>query len=1313
MKKRRLYQMPRLLILWTAILALLIPVITPEAAHAAEGTTYYISSSEGNDNNDGLSASKPWKSLEKVIAAAKHPGDTFLFKAGDVWNGSLKMKNISGSPDAPIVFDKYGSTDPDIRPIINGNGTTTTEKYSIYTYYNGVTDKTQSATVDITDGSYIEINNFELTNYNESVVSQRAGIAFKTTATNQAEWTANPHKGITVKNNYVHDVNGNPKGHKMGSGGILFFGNISDVLVENNKIVNVDIEGIRNAGLYREGDTNANFPRVLTNVQFRNNYIEKVQGDGMVMSNIGAHGRMEYNTIVEHSFKNVGNVNYAGLWVIGVKDTVIQFNEVYGGKYGYNDGQAFDVDMFCEGTLYQYNYSHDNRGGFILFMGGSTNSLVRYNVSVNDGNGAYILHYLPTTANDSPLIHNNTFFTDSHISTRIFSETNNKYAKIYNNAFMARGSLTMGGSSFSGGDIKNNAFYPGTSIKNQSYSGITFADNMFLSPKFARPGEEPKNIITGLDTFNASALDGYKLMADSPLIDAGADVTNMTPSVWEPASRDFFDNKITGPVDIGAHEYSNDQPADINPEVLPTSITLDRTELSLNLDNIGTYLNAVVLPENAWVKEIQWTSSNPSVASVDNSGNIVAVSEGTAVITAASVANPAVKAVSTVTVESMAGLYYPTDDSFIRGGSYASDNYGSDPQLSIKSDSAAYTRHAYIKFNIGDTDREDIESAVLRMYARSVNTTPERTISVYATGDNWSESTLTWNNAPARTTFITSAVVTAADEWYEFDLTNYLKSLDKSIVSLILMNDGPAGSTNDMSFTSKEGGAMKPQLIISGKEKPSERLDRYLVASDDAYLSDDKKSAQLRIDGQLESGSIVNDPAYYKVNYQTDHPNAVVDPVTGKLVFNGDLAGVKQITVTAEVQEYTDLIYSESFESGLGEFVREQNPPTDGTGPILSRDVAYHGKFGVKYDRPPAVEKVFGPNQHGVVTMMLYDDGTKNGTTRVVAHVGNDRTKLMAGLGVFFDGGKVGNLDNYSVRASSSSTAWEDTGIPRTVGWHELKWDYTSGTDLKMYLDGQLVKTTTAISSFDRISLAFIWDSAAGRKFGFDNIKYAATDAKTTYQAEPLKVAVAGAATLASSLSAPVSVQAGDTFTVRYGLSGVDQPYYAQDLTINYDPELFEFIDAVSVTEEVGIVDFKQTDGKVRLIIASKGEQHGVAQDGELVAVTFKAKAVEAAKSGMISTVDVTLGVGDLAGTEVQADSASVSVEVRTGAPAVPGDYNNDGKVSIGDLAMVAAHYGKDSKNSPDWEQVKKFDFNKDGVIDIVDLAEMAQLLIE
>lgn len=906
------------------------------------GSTYYVSNA-GNDANDGKSEDQAWASLEKVNSVSWQPGDRILFKAGDVWNGSLKLRGISGTQEAPIVFDKYGSDDPSIRPIINGNGTTTTEKSAIILNYAGVKDKTLSATIDVVDGSYLQFSNFELTNKNPDVVSQRAGINIRTASTNVTEWEANPHRGIVVRNNYIHDVDGNPSGWKVGSGGILILGNIEDVLVEGNTVERVDIEGIRNAGLYREGDTKANFPRVLKNIVFNNNYVADVQGDGFVMSNVGTNGRMEYNTVVRHSAKNVGNVNYAGLWVIGVKDMVIQYNEVYGGIYGYNDGQAFDVDMFCEGTLYQYNYSHSNRGGFILFMSGSTNSLVRYNVSVNDGDGRYLFHYLPTTLGDAPLIHNNTFFTDAHVQTKLISDPG-KYLRFYNNIFYSKANTPIGQDRFAGGEVKNNIFYPGSGYLDLKLTGLSLEQNLFASPQFARAGEEPKDIINASQSaFDVEKLNGYKLLPGSPAIDTGMDMTALTPSVWASATKDFFNNPISSAAktDIGAHEYSGDAPSEQAPEIMPQTIVIDKPVLELHAKHRGEKLSAIVGPENAWFKGIKWSSSNPAVAAINAQGFVSPLLEGETTITAESTINPSVKAESRVIV------------------------------------------HA-------------------------------------------------------------------------------------------------------------------PSKVIS-----------YQIASDGTELSDEKSKLQLRIDGVTEEQNTIQYADYHQVEYATNNENVVVDSLTGKLEVIGDLSGVTEVEVSAKVQEYKDLIYSESFENGWNDFT-----PETGTSIItgsISDAVAYHGDQSALYvvgNGSNAIQKVFGGKQQGVVSMMLYDDGSESSKTRVVAHVGNARSSLLAGMGLLYDGSAYGSLTHYSVRASASSTAWEATPIKRSVGWHELKWDYTSGTDLKMYIDGQLVKTTTAIASFDRIVLGYLWDSANGRTFAFDNIKYASTGELVTLPTKALTLHV-------------------------------------------------------------------------------------------------------------------------------------------------------------------------------------------------------------
>lgn len=71
-------------------------------------TSYYVSSSEGNDLNAGTSTSHPWKSLEKVNSFKPSAGDKILFKRGDEWEGTLVI-SASGTTGNPITYGAYGT----------------------------------------------------------------------------------------------------------------------------------------------------------------------------------------------------------------------------------------------------------------------------------------------------------------------------------------------------------------------------------------------------------------------------------------------------------------------------------------------------------------------------------------------------------------------------------------------------------------------------------------------------------------------------------------------------------------------------------------------------------------------------------------------------------------------------------------------------------------------------------------------------------------------------------------------------------------------------------------------------------------------------------------------------------------------------------------------------------------------------------------------------------------------------------------------------------------------------------------------------
>ncbi|GBF71863.1 hypothetical protein PA598K_00076 [Paenibacillus sp. 598K] len=75
----------------------------------------------------------------------------------------------------------------------------------------------------------------------------------------------------------------------------------------------------------------------------------------------------------------------------------------------------------------------------------------------------------------------------------------------------------------------------------------------------------------------------------------------------------------------------------------------------------------------------------------------------------------------------------------------------------------------------------------------------------------------------------------------------------------------------------------------------------------------------------------------------------------------------------------------------------------------------------------------------------------------------------------------------------------------------------------------------------------------------------------------------------------------------------------------------------------------------------------------------------------------------------VQALSVAAQTFEALAITLAPGDLNGDGKLGVGDLALMAAAYYGRSSSDTDWDAYKKGDLNGDGVIDIADLRKLAQ----
>jgi len=163
---------------------------------------------------------------------------------------------------------------------------------------------------------------------------------------------------------------------------------------------------------------------------------------------------------------------------------------------------------------------------------------------------------------------------------------------------------------------------------------------------------------------------------------------------------------------------------------------------------------------------------------------------------------------------------YPTHDSWVEA-EYPSDNHGYDTSLRVKSDSR--TRRSYLKFDLCSIPNgKTITSVKLYLYCTLADANPNVQVYVHGTGDNWDESSITWNNAPAVGSLITSISVGGTGRYYCLDITPYGRaeySGDKllSVVVKLLLDDPTQNNPNlARYFAGKEytGTAQDPYLEV-------------------------------------------------------------------------------------------------------------------------------------------------------------------------------------------------------------------------------------------------------------------------------------------------------------------------------------------------------------------------------------------------------------------------------------------------------------------------------------------------------------------
>lgn len=109
---------------------------------------------------------------------------------------------------------------------------------------------------------------------------------------------------------------------------------------------------------------------------------------------------------------------------------------------------------------------------------------------------------------------------------------------------------------------------------------------------------------------------------------------------------------------------------EVNSKIYVTGVTVTPQTLTM-FTGTTEQLTATLLPSDAWVNTVSWSSSNTAVATVDASGKVTAVAVGTADITVMSTDDNSKKAICKVTVQSKEFTISPLSKTLYVGESFA------------------------------------------------------------------------------------------------------------------------------------------------------------------------------------------------------------------------------------------------------------------------------------------------------------------------------------------------------------------------------------------------------------------------------------------------------------------------------------------------------------------------------------------------------------------------------------------------------------------------------------------------------------------
>lgn len=483
--------------------------ICPFAFAADVGTTYYVDSINGDDNNNGTNENSAWKTVEKASSVEYSAGDKILFKAGGYFVGTFNAK-CSGTQDNPITIGSYGDAATLGKPALTVN------------------DK--NAVIEIKDVSYWTVDGLDISAPNGKGVFIIC--------------TKNTMNGITVKNCSMHDIfKQRITGHQfyehapvgIASGGS---GKLSDITIRDINITNCAY-GIMTYGNNPEQEWSKEYyispeESYTQNLLFENISMNNIYYDGMLIgsvNNLTVRNCAILNTALYPDFYT------APAWCRYSKNVLFENCEI-AGSTNTMDGMAVDFDLMTTDSTYQYIFSHDN----VRFMANcvtenetmNRNCTVRYCLSVNDNKTASVSQ--PMSSDATAGMENFKFYNNTIVDGGDFSFAFNKKSVVANNIFISHKKF---------GEIQTVRKY--SSVGLHKFDG-EFTNNCFVNYSIPTIAKNNAISIPGFVGGDYYDVNSYKLSASSPLIGEGIQVEE------DMGEHDFYGNALTEIHNIGCFD---------------------------------------------------------------------------------------------------------------------------------------------------------------------------------------------------------------------------------------------------------------------------------------------------------------------------------------------------------------------------------------------------------------------------------------------------------------------------------------------------------------------------------------------------------------------------------------------------------------------------------------------------------------------------------------------------------------------------------------------------------------------------------------